>query len=366
MFRRCLLILCLFLSLTVSGFAQAQTAPRQVQALVTEIVQKETTEEGATNYTFKARTVYGEEFTVETNDSYKDVGGLWFTLKEGDKVNLRIVVTGDTNTVYFEDVVRTDMLWWIIGLFLAVTLAVGLLRGFLAIIGFFLTTGILFGFLFPQILAGREPILMTLIASVTILAINIHLAHGFKARTFFAFLGTVCGVGLTAMFSYLFTSWSRLSGLGTEEASMLMWEVPAVVNPLSIFMSAILLGAVGVLDDIAVSQSEIVGELQDLNPELTRKDLFIRAMRVGRHHIASTVNTLILVYVGAAMPMFLLAMHFSVGPMAFLNTQDVAEEIVSIVAGTTALVLTVPLATAFATIPKPTKGNRTTHQHGHG
>ena len=106
------------------------------------------------------------------------------------------------------------------------------------------------------------------------------------------------------------------------------------------------------LDDIAVTQSEIVEELENANPDMSRGELYKRAMRIGRHHIASTVNTLILVYVGAAMPMFLLAMHYSIGAQAFMNTEVVAEEIVRIVAGTSALVLTVPIATAFSTIPK--------------
>ncbi len=115
-------------------------------------------------------------------------------------------------------------------------------------------------------------------------------------------------------------------------------------------MAAILLGAAGVLDDVTVTQSETVQELLHANPKLSRRDLFMRAMRLGRHHIASTINTLLLAYAGAAMPLFLLSMSTQgMTAQQFLNTEQVAEEIARTLAGTVALILAVPIATAFAT-----------------
>ena len=102
------------------------------------------------------------------------------------------------------------------------------------------------------------------------------------------------------------------------------------------------------LDDIAIGQSEAVSELRRANPSLVRKELFLAAMRLGRHHIASTVNTLVLAYAGAAVPLLLLFMNAHVNLADFLNTETVAEEIIRTLAGTAALVLTVPIATAFS------------------
>ena len=119
-------------------------------------------------------------------------------------------------------------------------------------------------------------------------------------------------------------------------------------------MAGIILGAAGVLDDIAITQNEVVEELLRANPYTDRRTLFKRAMSVGRHHIASTVNTLVLVYAGAALPLLLLFMHFSGSWQSFLQYEVVAEEIVRTFAGTSALVLTVPISTFFATLQPKT------------
>ncbi len=361
---RWLLLFCV-LFVPVFGVHAQEQEPRQLQAEITAITQVRENSDGSIYYDFQAQTPVGEQLRVNTQSSYPD--GLWFHLKEGDHVQLRVVEQAESSNLYFEDVIRTKSLWLIALFFIFITVAVGWLRGVLALVGFVLTTFILFGFLFPQILAGKDPVLMTAIASIFILAINIHLAHGFTKRSFFSFLGTVVGVALTALFSFWFTYSSKLTGVGTDDAALLLSDVPTILNPVTIYLSAIILGAVGVLDDIAVNQSEIVSELQQTNPQMSRKELYIRAMRIGRHHIASTVNTLILVYVGAAMPMFLLAMHYSIGIDRFLNTEAVAEEIVRILAGTSALVLTVPIATFFATIPKFQKSSldhKQSHKEG--
>jgi len=363
MLRRCLvLFLVLSASLLPFSYLQAQESESsQLQVTIEEITSVSTNESGSLQYVFQTTDGQGKSILVDTQLSYPE--GLWFHLAKGTNVTLRSVSTEETTMHYFEDVVRASTLWWIAGLFVLLTLLVGWIRGFLALIGFILTTVILFGFLFPQILAGRDPVLTTALASIVILGVNIHLAHGFQRRTFYAFLGTVVGILLTAFFSYWFTISSKLSGVGTDDAALLLADVPTILNPLSIFLSAIILGSVGVLDDIAINQSEIVSELQRSNPNLGRKELYRKAMRIGRHHIASTVNTLILVYVGAAMPMFLLAMHYSIGLERFLNTEAVAEEIVRILAGTSALVLTVPIATWFATLPGSTSMQKEPHIH---
>lgn len=343
--------------------AQADQQPREVQATITSIQHSEGSERPYF-FEFNAETDLNESFLVDTHASYP--GGLYIRLKENDRVRLRIVEMPDgTQQVFFDDKVRLPAVLLLFFLFGLLAIIVGFYRGLFSLVGLGVTLFVLFGFLFPQILSGQDPILFTVLASIMILAINIHLSHGFRLRTFFSFLGTVAGLGLVLLTSIFFTHLTSLSGLGTEESSLLLWEIEAIKDPIGLFIAAVILGAVGVLDDVAVTQSEIVEELQSANPLLTRKELFFRAMRVGQHHIASTVNTLVLVYAGAALPMFLLFFSSSTDPSSFLNNESVAEEIVRILAGTIALILTVPLSTLFATFASPNVQHSLIDKHSH-
>lgn len=336
-------VISLVLAPTVYGQeTEIPTEPREVKAVILSM---------SSPTVFEAQTEYWERFSVDTAMSYPD--GLHFSLRPGDHVLLRVVEMPDgTQQVFFDDKVRTQPLALFFLLFAFIAIVVGFFRGVFSLIGLCVTVAILFGFLFPNILSGRDPVLYTVIASILILFINLHLSHGLRRRTFFAFLGTAGGLALAWVLTVVFTQLSSLSGLGTEEASLLLWEIDAIKDPVGIFIAAVILGTVGVLDDVAVSQSEIVEELGRARPELTRRELFVRAMRVGQHHIASTVNTLVLVYAGAALPMFLLYFSNSSNVGGFLNNPAVAEEVVRTLAGTIALVLTVPFATALATIPR--------------
>ncbi|TAL51260.1 YibE/F family protein [Patescibacteria group bacterium] len=321
---------------------------REAEATIIEILSVEDLEGGVRQYIFKAQTPYGEEFLVETADSF--VSGVGFELKTGDKVYLRMIEVEDGIEVYLDDVKRQTGVWWIIGFFVLITLAIGLLRGLLSLLGLGITIVILIGGLFPAILAGNDPVLATVVASAIILGVNMHLSHGFKRQTFFAYLSTLGGLGLVLVFTDVFLNVARLSGLASEEGALLFWELDPVQIPVGILAAGLILGAVGVLDDIAITQSEIVSELLLANPHTTRKELFTKAMRIGRHHIASAVNTLILVYAGAALPAFLLFMNQFGGYQEFLQNEIVAEEVVRTLAGTCALVLLVPLSTWFATL----------------
>lgn len=319
-----------------------------VQAVVTH-VQKDWTVDGKRQMIFDVKTRDGEVYQVDTTQGY--VEGLRYDIKEGTQVLLEINKGEDGTQAYLADVVRTDGLLLIFLLFCALTIAVGYWRGLFALVGLGLTLGVLFGFVFPRILAGGNPVLITAAGGVIILAVNMHLSHGFSRRTFVAFLSTLGGFFLALLASVLFVKLAHLSGLASEEANFLFWRFGSSTYPQGILLAAILLGALGVLDDITVTQTETVAELKHANPNFTAQELYARAMRVGRHHIASTVNTLVLAYVGASLPLFLLFLStpgLTFGQ--FLNTEQVAEEIVRTLAGTAALVLTVPLSTWLAAL----------------
>ncbi len=346
---------------TAAGDVPPQGSSQNVQAVVTE-VEKDWTVNGKRQMIFDAKTQDGATYRVDTTQGY--VEGLRYDVKEGTRVLLEVNSGDDGTQAYLADVVRTDGLLVIFLAFCLLTVAVGYWRGFAALIGLGLTLGVLFGFVFPRILAGDNPLLITAAGGVVILAVNMHLSHGFSRRTFVAFLSTLGGFFLALIASVAFVRLAHLSGLASEEANFLFWRFGSSTYPQGILLAAILLGALGVLDDITVTQTETVAELKHADPSLSAKELYVRAMRVGRHHIASTVNTLILAYVGASMPLFLLflstpGMTFT----QFLNTEQVAEEIVRTLAGTAALVLTVPLSTWLAALVVRAKDG---HGAGHG
>ncbi len=321
---------------------------RATDAIISEILSSTSLENGLVQVEFLAKTDYGEEFMVDTANSH--VAGLSFDLDVGDVVMLQIVDSGQESIAYLEDVHREPGVLLVILIFAIIAVAVGRSRGLLSLVGLALTVAILFGGLLPAIVAGHDPLLATVGASVIILGVNMHLSHGFKRRTFFAYLGTVLGMGLVVLFTKVFVSMASLTGLASEEAALLFWETGGIQLPVGILSAGIILGAVGVLDDIAITQSEIVSELQLADPTRSRKDLFSQAMGLGRHHIASVVNTLVLVYAGAALPAFLLFFLTDLSAAAFLNNELVAEEIIRTLAGTSALVLTVPIITWIATL----------------
>lgn len=307
-----------------------------------------TTEDGLTQYTMIAKGDDDATYDVSTAMSFSE--GMHYRLKPGDRVILAVIDNIDgTSTAYLSDAVRSKGILWAFIIFAAVILAVGLRRGLYALAGFALTMGILVWFVFPQVLAGNSPVVVAIIAGIAILAVNLFLSHGFTRNATIALGSTSVGVILAWVIGALFVSISKLSGFSSEEAVFLYWQVGGVTLPEGLLLAGIILGTVGVLDDVAITQCETVAELKAANPEFTSRQLFVRAMRVGRHHIASTVNTLVLAYAGSSLPLFLIfRADDTVSFWRFINTEAVAEEIVRTLAGTTALVLIVPLATTLA------------------
>lgn len=337
--------------LVVPLFVHAQETEQgtaSVRATVTEI-ERDWTEDGRRQIIFSARDDEGTPYRVDTSQGYLD-SGVRYDVRPGTRVILQVVNTQDGSTdVYLADVVRVNGLFWAFLIFCLVSLLVGLWRGLLGLLCLTATVAVLFGFILPQILAGASPVPVTVLGSIAILAINMHVSHGFNRRAFSAFLSTVVGLLLAVAASVFFVKLGALSGLATEEANYLFLQLGGAAYPEGLLLAGIILGAVGVLDDIAITQSETVGEIALADPRLGVRELFSRSMRVGRHHIASTINTLVLAYVGAALPLFLLFMSLpDLHVFDFLNIEAVAEEIVRTLAGTIALVLTVPLSSLFA------------------
>lgn len=340
-------------SFLLSGFpflVQAQES-QEVQAEVTQVQSTEVSD-GRDRYELTATDAQGNVYQIDTADSHTE--GVGLEINQGDQIYLQILEYVDGTVAYFfVDVIRLSGLITILGIFVLVTILVGGRRGAMALIGLAVTLFILFKQVLPAVLSGFDPVLAVVLGSVAILAVNMSLSHGLGRDTLIAYAATLVGLLLAWAASTWFVALGQLSGLASEEANYLL-SSGLPIDLRGLLLAGIILGAVGVLDDIAITQVETVEELKQANPSLKSKELFTAAMRVGRHHIASTVNTLVLAYVGASMSLFVLMISYAqdISLARFLNTELLAEEIVRTLAGTVALVLTVPVATWFATLKK--------------
>jgi uncharacterized membrane protein len=250
---------------------------------------------------------------------------------------------------FFLDFDRQVPLIWLGIVFSVVVIALSRWRGLAALAGLAVSMLVLIKFVLPAILRGSDPLLVAVVGGAVIMFLALYLAHGFNAATTTAVLGTLAALFLTGLLALYFVNISFFTGAGSEEAAFLQISQQQV-NLQGLLLASIIIGTLGVLDDVTVTQASAVWELQKANPTYGMKDLYTAAIRIGRDHIASTVNTLVLAYAGASLPLLIL---FSVSDRALgqvLNTETVAEEIVRTLVGSIGLIASVPITTGLAAL----------------
>ena len=265
----------------------------------------------------------------------------------------------------FSDFERHQPLILLAILFALLAILVGRWRGLRAIIGLAISFLVVIEFVLPAILDGTNPTGVALIGALTIMLVTIPLVHGLGAKSLAACLGTAASLAITAWLASTFTSLAHLSGISTDETAFLS----ATTSNLSLhglLLAGILIAALGVLNDSTVSQSSTVMALRRANPTLGFRQLSREALDVGQDHIAATVNTLVLAYVGASLPILLI---FSIGQTPAwdaINNEAVATEIVAILVGSIGLILAVPITTALAaTLATHAPAGTLADPHGH-
>jgi uncharacterized membrane protein len=247
----------------------------------------------------------------------------------------------------FADVQRRAPLVVLALIFGVAVVALGRLRGLLALVGIGITVAVLLGFVFPALLRGASPLGVALSAAIVIAVSTIYLAHGVSDRTTVALVGTIASLLLTAALGAAFGAAAHLSGLASEESLSLLTFAPEL-DFRGLLLAATIIGALGVLDDVTITQVSAVWELHDSDPRVGARGLYSAGIRIGRDHIASTVNTLVLAYTAAALPMLLLFSQSGLAVGEVLTTETVAVEIVQTLVGSIGLVASVPLTTALA------------------
>lgn len=266
----------------------------------------------------------------------------------GAWVELYVSPGPDGRAVYVvADWVRRPALWWLLGLFTLVALAVAGLKGLRAVVATGASLWLVVGFVVPRIVAGQDPVIVSLLGVGGILLLAIYFVHGVNWSTTAALLGTYLAVGVTMALAIAFTDFARLSGLGNEDAIFLLSAAPQVALR-GLFLAGVLIGALGALTDITIVQASVVRELAHTDPKLGLRELYARGMNVGRDHVGSLVNTLVLAYAGAGLSLFVLLHVYDVGLARSFNLELVASEVVHTLVGSIGLILAVPITTLLA------------------
>ena len=285
------------------------------------------------------------------------------TVSEGDQVTVLDVPTSPEPYRYvFVDFQRSTPLWALFAVFVLVVVAFGRWKGVRALLGLGASLLILVAFVVPSLLRDNPAVWVALAGTVAIAVVSLYLAHGFDFSTTVALGGTLVALLVTTVIALLAASATNLTGLGDEDAQVLRITAESL-DLRGLLVAGIVVGALGVLDDVTVTQVSTVAALRRANPELGPRALYSEAVRVGRDHIASTVNTLVLAYAGAALPLVLLFAQGSAPVSRILTGEVVAVEIIRMLVGSIGLVLSVPITTALAAVTLNTD-DVGSHSHG--
>ena len=277
-------------------------------------------------------------------------GGAGIRLETGDTVVLGYFPGAGAGFEYsFADRQRLTPLLVLAGAFVLAVVGLGRWQGLRALLGLGASLLVLVAFVLPAILEGANPLAVALVGSAGIAVAALYLAHGVNAWTTTALIGTLASLTLVGLLATVFVGAAEFSGLADEEASFLQISA-GQIDLRGLLLGGIVIGALGVLDDVTVTQVSAVRELQGANPGYGRWDLYRSALRIGRDHIASTVNTLVLAYAGASLPLFLLFTQADQGLTDVINGESVAVEVVRALTGSIGLVASVPLTTALAVL----------------
>jgi len=252
-------------------------------------------------------------------------------------------------TLIFVDFVRSVPMVLLAVLYAVVVVAVARWRGFRAILGLAGAFVVLAQFVLPGLVEGKPPLLLGLIGSVLIMVGVLYFAHGFSARTSTALLGTMFGLGVTALMAAWATDAAYLTGVGDEDTYQLV-NMSDTISLSGVIMCGLIISGLGVLNDVTITQSSAVWEMYELAPHASAKRLFTGAMRVGRDHIASTVYTIAFAYAGAALPVLILVSLYERPLFDTLSSGELAEEIVRTLVGSIGLVLAIPMTTLIAVL----------------
>ena len=309
-------------------------------------------------------TTAGEVFSFEDITS-----GAGKRLAAGDDVLVLATVSVDGTTSYsFYEYERTTPLLLLLLLFVVAILVLGRWKGAGALAGLVASLAVIVVFMLPSLLDGNQAVLVALVAASVIAFVALYLAHGITPMTTVALLSTFAALMVTGALSWLFVRLASFTGY-TDDSTQMLDALQIPIDPRGILLAGIVIGSLGVLDDVTVTQVSAVAELRNAQPHLPSVELYRQAVRIGRDHISSTVNTLFLAYAGASLPLLLLLSEAGQSIGSVVTRELVAVEVVRSLVGSIGLVSAVPISTWLAAqVLRPRVAAATDHgDHGdHG
>jgi len=274
-----------------------------------------------------------------------------FRFAPGDEVYVEVDKTpNNVVQAYYVDYVRSQPLLVLLAAFVLSILVMGRWKGLGSLVALGISMMMIIYYVIPHILAGEDPVRVSLIGSMILLGLTLYLTYGWNLKTHASVVSMIVSLLLTGALSVLFVYLTRLTGYGDENAMYLMQFSSVPIDPRGLLLGGMIIGALGVLDDLVTSQSAAVVEIHDANPSLGFRRTMQKAMRIGQDHVAATVNTLVLAYTGASLPLLLIFTLGSGSYSYFINSEFLAEEIVRTLVGSLGLIAAVPISTLVATV----------------
>lgn len=270
-------------------------------------------------------------------------------LEAGDSIYVnRIVDISGNEYVTFADFERRPVLYFVAALFVVMLLFFSGWQGVRALLSLGGSIAAIFFLLIPALLAGYDPAITSVLIAGIVMVFVLFGTHGINPRTTIAFVGTYSAVIVTGIIAYVSVDLMRLTGFSSDASVYLNFATNGQLDLAGLLLGSIIIGILGVLDDVSITQASVVQELKRANNSLHFAELYGRAIRVGKDHIGSLVNTLALAYVGISLPLILLYAKTESSFMASLNQEVIAAEIIRIIIGSIGLILAVPMTTLAA------------------
>lgn len=312
--------------------------------------------EDETGQTLLLKRADDSEFTLENTQK---------PLKENQEVVLQTMRFDDVQRTTIFEPYRLDAIIWLAVIVVVIALLAAGRRGLSALVGLGVSLGLIAYWILPALVTSSHTLAITLVGAVLLSVVTMTVAHGWNRKTALALTSTLLTLGIAFLLGNLAIKAGHLFGMGSEWAVNLTLGGFPQLDLKGLLLGAILISTVGILDDITISQTAIIHELHETNPRLKPRELFQKSLNVGREHIASLINTLVIVYFGTALPLFLLIANSENPLWVILNNEPLAEEIVRTLVGSFALILAVPISSAISAFapkrpaPSPSKARHT-------
>lgn len=291
----------------------------------------------------------GQSFTIDYGT--RQIRNDMIPLQVGDDIMITISSSPDgTLSAFFADYYRGRSLLVLVITFVAFGIIVSGWKGVRSLIGIALSLVVIIVIILPGIQQGKDPLATSIFGSFFFVSYSLYIVYGWNMKTHAAVVGSLLALIITGILAFIFVDQSRLTGYGNENMFYISQLTQNTLNVRHLLLAGILIGTLGVLDDLVISQSSAVFELYRNNPTQNFQSLYRSAMNIGKDHIAATVNTLVLAYAGAALPMLLLFSYRSVDFLMAINLEFIAEEIVRTLVGSLGLFAAVPITTSLAAL----------------